>query len=236
MNVGNLFEMLSLGELSNLSISNEGSGTIPEKHQKKILLYANEGMMRIYSKFVLNEKDVTILLWDHITYYHLRKEFSKNFQAGENDVCARIRYILDLPHEPFEEDVIRILQVYDAQGNPMPLNNEEHPLSLFTPQANVLQVPRPEADTALSVHYQAKHPVLTQDLKQEIILPEVLQGALTSFVAYKVYSHMNTQESTAKSQEHYSLFTAICADVLENDLVNTSPSSTNIRFAANGWS
>ena len=46
---------------------------------------------------------------------------------------------------------------------------------------------------------------------------------------------MNTQESTAKSQEHLATYEAICAEAIDRDLVNTSISSTNTSFEKRGF-
>lgn len=233
MTLLDLFRHLSYGELSNLALANDGNGTIREAEQPKIALYANEALLRLYSKFILREKDVLIEMVEHITNYHLLVRFS---QQGYDPEGEAFPYILDMNKEPFEEDVIKILAVFDSFGDQLPLNDNERCNSVFTPQANVLQVPRPCAGQSLGVLYQARHQVLSaDDLEGEIFLPDILQGALTAYIAYKVFSHMNTQESTAKAQEHYANYESICVDAKENDLVSTSISTTNARFNKYGW-
>jgi hypothetical protein len=233
MNVSQLFTQLSYGELSNLSMAMNGAGTIQEQDQPKIITYANEGLIRLYSRFNLREKDVLIEMIEHITNYHLISRFAET--KYDPDV-EPFPYIKDLPNEPFCDDVIKVLSVYDTLGRELPLNDAEHCESLFTPQANVLQVPKPIEGVALGVHYQAKHPPLSeQRAEDEILLPEVLHGALTAFIAYKVYSHMNTQESAARGQEHFTMYTAIVQSVADSDTASTSVSTTNSRFQKRGW-
>lgn len=234
MNIEKLFSDLSYGELSNLALGVEGTGTILEEHQPKIIRYANDGLMRLHSQFLLSEKDVLIETVPHITNYHLVRRYAMT-QWDERDVEVS-PYIRDLGREPFEEDVIKILEVYDSYGRELPLNDIEDPCSLFTPQAKVLQVPHPKAGVALSVLYQARHKTLShEDPEQEINLPDVLYPALTSFIAYKVYSHMNTADSTGKAQEHYGAFQEICSEAVTLDLVSTSISQSNARFQKRGW-
>lgn len=233
MNVDQLFQNLSYGELSNLSMGVEGEGAIEEKHQPKIILHANEGLLRLYTRFLLLEKDVLIEQVEHITNYHLLKRFAESNWNPEEEPYA---YIKDLGREPFEEDVIKILSVFDSHGYRLPLNDNERADSLFTPQAKVLQVPHPEDGVSLSVLYQAKHPPLSiERLDQEVDLPEVLHGALTAFIASKIYGNMNTAEARATGQEHFLHYENICGDVIENDLVSTSISATNSRFHKRGW-
>ena len=233
MNVSDLFTKLSYGELSNISMAINGSGGIMEQDQPKIVNYANEALVRLYSKFNLRENDVLIEMVEHITNYHLLSRFA---ETKYDPNVEPYPYIKDLPLEPFADDVIKILSVFDSCGNQLPLNDSECSYSVFTPQANVLQVPQPVTGVALSVHYQASHPTLSESRQdEEIQLPLVLEGALTSFIAYKVYSHMNTQEATAKAQEHFATYQSIVDSVIESDTASTSVSVSNSRFHKRGW-
>lgn len=233
MNVAQLFTQLSYGELSNLAMAMNGAGTIQEQDQPKIINYANEGLIRLYSKFCLREKDILVEMVEHITNYHLNSRFA---ETKYDPNVEPYPYIKDLPNEPFTDDVIKVLSVFDTLGNELPLNDAEQCDSVFTPQANVLQVPKPLEGVALSVHYQAKHPTLSEQRQEdEILLPDVLHGALTAFIAYKVYSHMNTEGATARGQEHYTMYTTLVQSVEETDTASTSVSSTNSRFQKRGW-
>lgn len=233
MDVNQLYQNLSFGQLSNLSISEEGNGLILDSKKPKIILYANEALLRLHTRYMLRESDVLVELVDHITHYHLLKKFAESqWQTSGQDFL----YIKDLMREPFDEDVIRILAIYDSYGQQLPLNDDHALNSCFTPQGNVLQITRPVTGVALSILYQARHPRLSVDNPdQEIFLPDVLHAALTAFIAYKTYSDMNTQEATAKAQEHLGIYEAICDEVAANDLVSTSRSTTNNCFQQRGW-
>lgn len=233
MDVNELFRRLSVGELSNLSMSMEGNGSIEENHHQKLVLYINDGLKKLYGRFVLNTKDVLIEQVGHITNYHLLKRFA---ESNYNPEIEPYPYIKDRVNEPFLEDVIKILEVYDTCGVKLPLNDAERTNSLFIPQANCLQVPYPQTGVCLSVVYQAAHPVLeASNLDAEIELPEILEPALREFVAYKVYSHTNSQEATVKAQEHLSQYEATCTDAELKDLVSTSVATTNSTFEKRGW-
>lgn len=228
-----LYQRLSYGELNNLSMSADGSGTILEESQPRITLYANEALVRLYTTFVLRTNSLILTPVDYITNYHLTRKY-----AESNPHCeyGAVPYIRDLVAEPFAEDVIKILEVFNECGNPVALNDAEDPLSVFTPQANMLQVPGAYAGQVLTLLYQASHPVLSVKNSHAIIdVPDVLHGALTAFIAHKVYGHMNTAESSAKAQEHLATFVGICADVVEKDLVATSILQSNTQFTKRGW-
>lgn len=227
-----LFTDLSHGELSNLHMGAEGSGAIEETKQPKIVLYTNEGLLKLHSRFCLIEKDLNLELVGHITNYH----FLRKFAESNRDPKQKYLYIKDLLCEPFIEDVIRVLTVYNKMGDLLPLNDTANACSVFTPQPQILQVPNPIQGMSLSIGYQARHPKITgEDLEQRIELPDTLHVALTSYIAYNVYCTISTAEATAKAQEHLLKYETTCQEVEDKDLVSTSSSSTNVRFRKNGW-
>lgn len=235
MILNDLFRELALGELNNMALA-ENDTIIPQK-RPQIVNYANEALLSLHSRFVLKEKDVLVEMREGVTNYHLLKRYALSYYDSENPPDRWDHpYIMDTPAEPFLEDVIKILSVYNSFGIRLPLNDLESSLSVFNPQSNVLQVPFPIAAQSLSIEYQAEHPKLDHcECDDEIMLPNVLWPALKAYVASKVYSHMNTQEMTAKGQEHMMNYENICLDVIEKDLVNTSSSTTNSVFELRGW-
>lgn len=231
-----LLKQLALGELSNLSMSENDQIAI--NRIPKIINYANEGLLRLYSKFILKEQTLLLEMREDITNYHLLKRFAySEYDEANPPSYWNMPYILDLNREPFTQDVIKVLSVYGPDGCRLPLNDLTKPSSVFSPQSEILQVPRPQHGKTLSVEYQAKHPqILETDFEDfEIILPECLHAALRAHIASKVFSHMNSAENTAKGQEHETFFTLECQMVIDNDLVNTSSSTTNTKFEERGW-
>lgn len=233
MNLTELYKDLSYGKLSNLSMSNEGNGTISVSGKPKIILATNEALLRLFTKFVLKEDCLLIEMVDHITNYHLLSKFAESTYP----IVQPYTYIKDLGREPFLDDVVRIMNVQDEFGYIFPLNDEGQATSLFTPQGNVLQVPIPVEGRILVVMYQARHAKLTEtgDENQEIELPDCLHEAMRCYVAYHIFCSVGTQEATAKGQEHLMMFEALCQDALAQDLVSTSLSVTSNRFQLRGW-
>lgn len=233
MNLTELFRRLSVGELSNLALSNGGDGTIQEAQQAKLVLYANNALMALHTRFLLKESDLIVRQRGFLTNYQLTAKYALTNAVEDQDFTA---YIEDSVIHPFQDDVIKVLEVWNILGNEVALNDEEGIGGVFTPQPNVLQIPRPADMVPLSVHYQAAHPQLSvEDLDQEIDLPLFLEPALSSYVAWKVFSHMNTQESTAKAAEHSQQFDTICIEAVDRDLISTLKSSGMARFERRGW-
>jgi hypothetical protein len=233
VNIQQLFADLSFGELSSLTLAQEGAGLITDAGKERVIRFANEGLLKLHSRFILRQNDVIIEMVEWITSYHLLLKFAQSQQGVSTQ---RHLYIQDLFEEPFQEDVIKIQNVFDSDGCELPLNDEGSDASVFTPQINVLQVPHPVAGKALSVVYQAKHPTLTlADLNQEIELPDVLMPALRAWIAWRTFGQVNTQESLGIAAGHQASYEATCNEVIINDLVGTSQSQTNNRFQRNGW-
>jgi hypothetical protein len=232
MNVQELYQNLSYGALSNLAMSNSGSGDIVEARRPSVILAANEALLRLYSRFTLKEKDCVIRMVDGVTNYHLRKRFA----IWTRPQVEKTPYILDMPLEPFEEDVIKITSVFDSSGHSLPLNDDDQSFAVFTPQADILQVPRPILGGALSIVYQARHEKLDHTkLEQPIEVPDVLEGAFLSYTAFKIFSSMGTAEATAKAMEHNENYEAICTEVVDRELITVSISSLVRKFEKRGY-
>lgn len=232
-----LIKTLGYGVLNNTKYSNvvvtDADQVLP------LVTLIEEGLTRLYTRFVLREKHVIIEMQVGVTFYHLTKLYS--VQNGDR-IRVPYPYIMDLPNEPFDEDVLKILRVMDTQNNVRPLNDDSRNDSLTTPQFDVLHNPYPRDLEALFINYQAKHvPLITYkendeyEILEEIILPPVLEPALINYVAWMVYSRINTQEASTKAASHLQIYELTCKDVEAFDSVNNSKSSTNIRFDQNGW-
>ena len=227
---------LSMGVLNNTMYSRawkDGVGI------EALVPLIEEGLTRLYSRFILREKHVIIEMRVGTTFYHFKRMFSV---TGADPIQVPYPYIMDLPGEPFVEDVIKILSVHDTQNVLRPLNDPNQINSVFTPQPDILQNPYPLELEALMVTYQAgPEPFYTLngdgnvELVDEFYLPPVLVPALANYAAYMVYSRINTAESAAKAASHLQIYEMICKDAEMSDLVNNSKSSTNLRFGQNGW-
>jgi hypothetical protein len=231
MLLSDLYTTLAYGELSNHHMASTGDGTLLEAKKPQIMHFCNEALMRLYTKFILKEKDCLIELREGTSLYHLKPEYS---MTGYDPLLTDVAYIRDTVEVPFQDDVLKVLAVYTSLGGHRPLNDPNNCWSVNTPTFKSLQVNFARVDEVLAVTYQAQHPVLT-DEDQEIELPTTLHGALTAFIAYKVYFNMNTPESQAVAQGHLMMFNNVCSDTVEVDALNLSISGVNTRFNLGGW-
>lgn len=234
LNVAGVLQKLSYGPLSNLSIGGEGSGTCDVNKVPTLVTYINEGLLHLYSKFVLNERNLIIQMSELITKYILTSDRSRLITPTDP---LQFQYIMDSALDPFTDDLLKVLQIFDDAGREIILNDQSVYGSIFTPKFNVLQIPIPVNGLPLYISYQAKHAIITADnLGALIDLPPVLVEALLAFVTHKVFFHMNGQEHSIKAKEHFDKFNGIVEEVLEKDLVNSSTSTNRLpKFYERGF-
>ena len=234
-----LIKKLGYGVLNNTNFSRIDDLGDPEQILPLVTLI-DEGLTRLYSRFMLRERHVIVEMQVGVTFYH----FSKLYTVQNGDpIRVPYPYIMDLPNDPFDEDLVKVLRIYDSTGKERPLDDENQPNSLFMVQHDVMHNPYPREGEVILVAYQAKHKPLmvfdsvngTVEFEDEIILPPVLEPALDNYVAYMVHMRIGTSESLAKAQGYLAVYNQICEDVEKNDLVNSSRSITNARFDENGW-
>lgn len=234
MNLQDFYKKLANGRLSNTAMV-EGIDpvTIKAVHQPKVTDAINEGLIRLYTRFILNEKDVVIGLKDSITSYHLNSLYSESLAPQVGVVYP---YILDGDSEVFINDVIRIMAVYDNNGVKLPLNNATESTSVFTPVFDTVHISDPITNQRITVVYQAKHATLVNTSPlQEIILPDTLYGALEAYVAYLLFADINSDDAKFKSDKQLMRYEEICGDVRLTDAVSSTTLQSNIKFMNRGW-
>jgi len=231
MNLTTLFKNLALSELKNHAVSDKLTRTIKEADQESIVILANDALTDLFTKFNLAEKEILVVTHLPYTHYYLRKEF-----AISNNLDAPVKYLDDNGRDPFEGDVIKILSVYNEYGQELYLNDQEQPLSVFTPQFDCLQITQTHEDKIFSVLYQALHEPLTLDnLDEPFEIPFFLEQAVQSFIAAKVLGGMNGAEHSQKAAEHMSNYEMICSRAEQKDMATTSRGNSNMKLDQRGF-
>lgn len=237
MTLEELFQRLSYGPLSNLAVSNEGAGGIIEEKKPSMVLYANQALLRLHTRFTLIERALILKQVDGISNYELTPEHTYTASVSA-DPPEAIAYIQDSIAVPFEDDLIKILRVMNSCGCEIPLNDNCACGSYFTPQNHILQIPCPTNGELTYVIYQARHKKLEfrpADLKQTITLPSTLEEALLCYIAYLHYSSMNGQENVARAAEFHNRYNDICGEAESRGIVNTDDNHCNTKLHKRGF-
>ena len=231
MKVSDLFQDLSLQELSNLSLSGEGSGEIEFSKQNMIVGYTNAALLRLHTRFFLKENFITLEMVEDVTDYKLTSE-----HAVSNTTVGPTKYIIDSDCCIFDDDILKIMRVVDDCGRVYQINDSDSCNIVTTPKPDVLRIMRPMAGRKMTIFYQAKHDKLEFGvLNAEIDIPDVLHEALRSYIAHLTFNNMNGQENAARAQIHLNKYDSICQEIRDMDLMNARASMTTHKFHDRGW-
>ncbi len=233
MLVNDFIRDLSVGELKNMAYSGNGTGLVARKDQVALLRYVNDALNKLYARYALSTKDILLETQTGVTIYHLLPQFAETQAATSPEP---VQYIKDLSREPFTGDVLRILEVYNGAGMRVPLNDENQELSVFTPEYNMLQIPYAVGGELWTVVYKAKHQTLTEThLNTRMTVPPSLLPSLRSYVAYKVYCDVGTQEALVRAQQYLQRYELETQEIELTNMVNNSVVPTNLKLEIGGW-
>jgi len=234
MKLKQFLEELSWGELSNLHLGLDGVGAIDPAKVPLLVSIINDGLVQMYSQFMLKEGNVLVELKDNITYYVLDSKYA---ESSYDPLVVAYPYIKDTVENPFKDDVLKILEVIDQDGTHYPINNHDHPNGVFiTDKLNVLQVPKPRDGVGLGIRYQAAHERLdADDLEGELSLPLPLRAALKYYIASHIYRNMNKEESLRTSSIYEAKYKELLASVTITDSLSVSEVRAADKFTTRGW-
>lgn len=236
MRLQEVFEQLSDGEFSQLSVGGEAAGVINESNQAKVVNHVNLGLTALYARFNLKENQLVLAMQSDREVYRLNSSFAVNARRSQE----LVRYILDTVDEPFTDDIIKVESVLDEEGEPLGLNDDSDELSLTTPTALTLRVPADLKTQELKVMYRAKHPKIVVGLgyfdpaRVEVALPETHLTALLYFVASRVHNPVGMVNEFNAGNNYLSKYEMEC-QALEGKGLQVDVGQTNTRLRRNGW-
>ena len=188
---------LTYGEFQHLKVGNFH----PQQHDSEpdprayaqLTRHVNKALTAIFTRFPLRWQEVDIQLSEEITDYLLHPDYTTSTGT------APVLYIMDTVMEPFQDNVAKIEEVYDEEGNLLHMNDIDEPLSVFTPRNNLIQVPWPNDFNMISVMYRALHPKIEYAYGMdpttiELELPEQFMEPLLFYVAARYMATLPGQE------------------------------------------
>jgi len=247
MKLKEIFEQLTYGELSQLSLGGGEMGGITEANYPKILAHINLGLTTLYTRFPLKESSIALQLKPHLVRYTLSNRFAvSNARSQELD-----KYILDTSAWPFADDLIKIDKVITDAGHDMHLNNSADKYSAHTPSFNVLVVPEDMVTNAsdlpdwlktnqLAVVYRANHPKIVQSMtyfdpeRVEVQLPDSYLELLLLFIASRVHNPIGMTNEFHAGNSYSAKFEQACQQ-RETYGIRVDKDSQNTRLERNGW-
>lgn len=222
MKLSEVFSQLAYGELSQLSLGTLTSGELSEDAHAPLLAHVNLGLTAIYKRFNLKEGRLVFPLSQSGNVYKLTVA-----------------------------DLNKIERVYTSEGTELPLNDANSPLSCYTPQLNILRVPKkivnkdrdlPEKyqTDGLEVVYRANHTkieatggTLTPETV-ELELPDTYLEALLYFVASRAHNPIGLVNEFNAGNNWAAKYEMECQR-LEALNLEVDESNENTRLNKNGW-
>ena len=197
--VSDIFTNLSLGELSQYAIGGYNSGGIDKNDYPKVMAAINRGVNQLQSDLSLHEDNVNLVLIQGVLTYHIHSDHS--MLTGTADE----KYVWDSANKPFEDNILRIQQVYDGYGKELPINVRNDVDTVYAPSHNVLQFPYVKGGENISVVYTSytKPTVVTTITGAErtyLPIPDYCLPALYAFVAAQMTAGITTNQEISESQ------------------------------------
>jgi hypothetical protein len=247
MKLQEVFDQLTHGELSQLSIGGSEAGVITPANYPRIVPHVNLGLTALYKRFPLKEGRLKLELQINRTVYPITSKYAVSSRSSREV----IRYIKDSFAVPFLEDIHKIEKVVASTGYEFSLNDESDEYSMFTPSATVLRVPLDVADQVMDlpdelktrmveVVYRANHPLIIVDdgdLEPDLVdleLPYSHLEPLLLFIASRVHTPTGMTNEANLGNTYFAKYEASCQQ-LETVNLRVDQGSQNSRLYRNGW-
>lgn len=243
MKLKEIFDALTYGELSQVSIGGGNAGEILESAYPRVLNHINLGLTALFKRFNLKEGRLKIELLPDWEVYSLNSIY-----AVGNPKVAPVKFIKDSAQDRFMDDLVKVEAVFTDSAVELTLNDKFDPLSITTPTATSIRVPRqirenavPGLDTThLDLIYRATHHKLKVALgyfdpaRVEVALPDTHLQALLYYVASRAHAPIGMRDEFNASNNFYAKYEAECQQ-LENDGNEIDQGGWSMRLVQNGW-
>ena len=222
MKLQEIFDQLTYGELSQLSIGGGEAGVINETNYPRVLAHINLGLTALYKRFNLKEKRIVIALQPDVDTYQLNVD-----------------------------DILKIEKVITDSEFELGLNQDSDAYSCFTPTLTTLRLPKvlmyqggdlpDEYITAgLTVVYRANHPKLVirfgmlRPEATNVELPSSHLQALLYFVASRAHNPIGMTNEFNAGNNWNAKYEAACQE-LEFQGLQVERGVNNFKLHWNGW-
>ena len=241
MNLQDIFDELTYGELSQLAIGGKDNVErgICEDDRIIIIKHVKTALTALYNRFRLREKSVEIMVSEGKNSYVLHQDFAvSNLSSG-----AATKYLLDTDDDKFDGSLIKIEEVcgsWDNKYERLPLNDVGNAYSVRTPSNRTLLLPATYMQHAIPpdkvrVDYRANHPPIDSDLAiaapmaVEIELPVTHLQALLFHIASRIMNPTGMIEEFHSGNTYYAKYEGECArlEVENNQIDNMANRNSN---------
>lgn len=247
MKLQDIFDQLTVGEFSQLSIGGQDAGEINEANWPKVLNHVNLGLTQLYKRFPLKQGRFTLELQPDTLQYALNSKYAVTNRRSKEPV----RFIKDSTAAPFEDDILKVERVIGESGYDLGLNDGSDPYSVFTPSSLVLRVPKDVVDQSaslpekyktatLEVVYRANHAKMSVGMglfdptRVEVELPDTHLEPLLFYVASRANTPVGMTNEANLGNIYMAKYEQSCKQLEEWNL-NVDQGSQSTSFERGGW-
>lgn len=226
MNLQEVFDQLTYGELSQLSIGGGEAGAIDEDNYIRVIPHINLALTTLYKRFNLKQSRINFILQPNGYAYALHVD-----------------------------DLFKVESVLTDTGYALGLNDESDKYSCFTTGLKTLTVAKDIVDKAtdlpdylktvsIDVTYRANHPKITMVTVAnaafdptiiELELPETHLEPLLLFIAARILAPTGVGQFEGLASNGFMVkYEAACQQLVIAGL-QVSSSNTNTRLHSKGW-
>jgi hypothetical protein len=228
MQLQEVYDYLTFGELSHLSV---GNTTTNENLTPKIISGLNLGLKELYKRFPIKLGIFDLYLTEGTTDYYLHSSLARSaMEPGDLEED----FPIDDSNYTLTDNIIRIERILNSELEELPLNVDNNADSFFTVSHNRLRVPTSYIETMVSVEYRALPETisLTSDLETEIDIPPAFTEALINYTTYRFFAAINM--NSAEAVNYYAKFEAAVAQIRQLGLWNPLCANNN-KLENAGW-
>lgn len=231
-----IMENLTYGELSQYSVGGAADGKICETDYPRVMSAINRGVNEIQKDLSINENSVRLRLIEGIVTYpiHSRHSIITGTESPSNKL-----FVDDSIYDPFEDDILRIHQVYNKGGKELTINNRNRSDTIYIPAHNVIQVPFVKEGDVLGVVYSrmTRPTVVSTEVTASttfLPIPDYGLNALYAYVASIMSAGITTGQEIQDSQVWMSKYETRIAKIKNTPAVPTD-SYENTKLTDNGF-
>ena len=234
-----LFDNLAYGEFANIALGNSPIGEIAAQDIVKMAAHTQMGLNKLHERFNLRKGSFTLYLQEGIEVYSLTSDKVVTDTAN----ITSTKYIYTPPELPFADDLIKIIDIKDADDVNYRLNDPTALNPIFTPNYDTIKTVPADPPQVLSITYQAKYPKLVVDATTDpttvnLDIPDFIIEPLLFYIAARVFTGLNSsggEGSPAPSSTFLSRYELSCKQIEQFGLTNKNDYDRGDTFTSNGW-
>lgn len=229
-----LFQDLALGELQGSPVVETGGFTVADMQVPKVIQAINQALEHFYSIYPLKEAQVIIEMIPEMYHYYVSSEF-----AMSND-SAKYKYVMDSKENPYEDDLLKVLEVRTLTGEPVSIDDTYARLGVKLPEFNCL-VPTEELRKyeKVVVRYKAKHKRIPYDEPIDsrwiVNIPASYSGALQAYIASNIYNALGGGEYAQLGQFYFGKYKSLMEELMAVGFGSNQTLGINTGLYRGGW-